>query len=181
MDPNIIFHFLELLDRFDSVTIEENQQGENVTLEVINNVNSGNNCLHFCIVHNSHRIVIQTYKYMTIPNKPVDIVQGKPELEDDFIDLIDYMDGFRNNGLTDQVLNKLFVFYCGLWQKCKNCYHTEMDNYICELEPNVLVCFDNKIKNWHINTKNASLEQIMFLLYFVSAIEDICKQEKNDY
>lgn len=174
MDPNIIFHFLELLDRFDSVTIEENQHGENVTLEAINNVNSGNNCLHFCIAHNGHRIVIQTYKYMNIPNKPVDIVQGKPELEDDFIDLIDYLNYYRAD-FTDQNLNKLFVLYCGLWQSCSAFYYGEMDSCVCEFGPNIQVVYDTEYDKWSINADNASLNEIRFVINFINTIENFCK------
>ena len=56
--------FLLFLDDLDSVRIEENQKGEDVTLDDIQHFNTGNNCLHYNLIYNNHRIVIQTYKYM---------------------------------------------------------------------------------------------------------------------
>lgn len=176
LTPKKVIDFLVMLDHFDSVTIEENQQGENVTLEAINNVNSGNNCLHFCIIHNGHRIVIQTYKYMNIPGQPIDVVQGKPEIEDEFIDFIDFLNDSRND-FSDQVLNNLFVFYCStMWQDLYAVYFGEMDSFIFVFDPDDLtVTFENLYNQWIITATKATPEQIRFIINFIDTIENLCK------
>lgn len=174
LTPENVFNFLVSLDEFDKVDVEENKNGENITLDAINHMNSGNNCLHFQIVYNNHRIVIQTYKYMNIPGKPVDVVQGKPEMEDQFLDFLDYLNEFRND-FTDQNINKLFVLYCGLWQKCSNFYHAEMDTYICEFGPYMSCIFSTKDNKWYIDVQSATLDQVQIVFDFIKAIEDICK------
>lgn len=174
LTPKKIIDFLTMLDDFDSVSIEENQNGENVTLNAIKAANSGNNCLHFQIVHNNHRIVIQTYKYIYIPSKPIDIVQGKPEMEDKFIDFIDFLNDSRDD-FSDRVLNHLFVLYCGIWQKCSAFYPTEMDCYICEFGINTNIIYDNQNSQWIINANNASLSEINLVICFISMINILCQ------
>ena len=68
-NPIDVVDFFELLDELDSVSIEENQWGEDVTLDHIKSFNSGNNCLHYILIHNNHRIVIQTYKNKKMNHK----------------------------------------------------------------------------------------------------------------
>lgn len=174
LTPEHIFIFLNKLDNFDKISIDENQNGEKVTLDDINSFNSGNNCLHFQIVQNNHRIVIQTYKYMNIPGRAIDIVQGKPEMEDDFIDFIEYLNDYRVD-FTDQNLNKLFVLYCGLWQSCSAFYYGEMDSYVCEFGPDVQVVYDAEHNTWSIDADNASLTEIHFVVNFIDTIENFCK------
>lgn len=168
-----IMHFCDTLSHFNKVSIEENLNGENVTFENICKVNTGNNCLHFQIIHNNHRIVIQTHKFTIIPDKPfVDIVQGKPELEEDFIDFIDYLNFFRKD-FSDQKLNELFVFYCGMWQKCTMFWQGEMDSLYWEFGPYLSITWaDNK---WFINTCDANISQVNFILNFIKTIEEICR------
>ena len=175
LTPDSVLKFFALLDNFDSVTIEENQLGENVTLQAIKAVNSGNNCLHYCIILNNHRIVIQTYKDMNIPNRDVDVVQGKVELEEDFIDFIDFLNDNRQS-YQDSILNLLFVTYCGLWQKCSHFYLAEMDNYICEFGPFISCIFSVGDNDWYIDMQGAvTLDQLQIVLDFIQAIKNICK------
>ena len=75
-----ILNFFRYLNEIDQVTIEENQNDNDVTLESIKFTNTGNNCLHYVLIHSKHRIVIQTYKELDRKGN-LDIVQGKPELE----------------------------------------------------------------------------------------------------
>ena len=59
-NPIDVVDFLELLDEIDSVSIEENQWGEDVTLDRIKSFNSGNNCLHYTLIHNKHSNRLQS-------------------------------------------------------------------------------------------------------------------------
>lgn len=167
-----VMYFFEMLDNFDKVIIEENQDGENVTFDAICHANSGNNCLHFQIIHNNHRIVIQTYKYMDIPETYIDIVQGNPGLEEDFLEFVNYLNLYRKD-FTDSILNKLFVIYCGMWQKHTMLWHGETDSLYWEFGPLLSITWvDNK---WFINTCDASTSQTRFLLNFIDSIEEICQ------
>lgn len=166
-NPVDIIDFFEILDsELDSISIEENNNGNNVTLDKIKKSNSGNNCLHYNLICNNHRIVIQTYKELSRKGD-VDIVQGKPELEPIFEDIIKIM-----NNYSDETLNKLFVFYCGLWSKCISFDRIEMDSFICKFNSNTSITWCDK---WLINANNATELEIQIIFDFIAAMEDICQ------
>lgn len=169
-NPADIMDFLSFLDTIDSVSIEENSNGEDVTLNDIKSVNSGNNCLHYILMHNNHRIVIQTYKNLTRKGN-VDVVQGKPEIDPDFEHMIDIINA-RPQDYTDSRLNKLFVLYCGMWQKCSYFNWGEMDSFFLDFGPN-MSCYWTDGK-WSLNVDDVSLSQIDFMLKFINRVEDIC-------
>lgn len=169
-NPADIMVFLSFLDTIDSVSIEENSNGEEVTLNDIKSVNSGNNCLHYILIHNNHRIVIQTYKDL-VRKGDVDVVQGKPEIDPDFEHMIDTINA-RPQDYTDSRLNKLFVLYCGMWQKCSYFNWGEMDSFFLDFGPNMSCGWtDGK---WSLNVDDVSLSQIDFMLKFINRVEDIC-------
>ena len=170
-NPIDVMDFFEFLDELDAVSIEENQNGENVTLEAIKNYNSGNNCLHYDLVYNKHRIVIQTYKNMNRKGD-IDIVQGKPELEMKFVDMLESMN-VQPDRYTDDRLNKMFVLYCGMWQKCSSFYWGEMDSFVCEFGPDISVSWVSGY-GWIING-SAKLSVVQFVINFINAVEDICQ------
>lgn len=172
--PAQVFEVLDMLDHFDTVKIEENQNGEDVDIAAIFSYNTGNNCLHFPIIHNNHRIVIQTYKYLNSGSKPVDIVQGKPELEDSFIDFIEYLNDSRLD-FSDQTLNNIFILYCGIWQKCSAFYKGEMDCYVFEFGPDMRVCYDAPKNEWIVTIEGVPMQFTSILYNFITAIENICK------
>lgn len=170
-NPIDVVDFFELLDELDSVSIEENQGREDVTLDRIKSSNSGNNCLHYILIHNNHRIVIQTYKELARKGN-IDIVQGKPELEPDFEHMIDTINA-RPRDFTDDRLNKLFVLYCGIWCKyVTSFYWGEQSSFAIEFGPDMsLVWADNK---WLINVDDVTVTQIQQIFDFIKATEDIC-------
>lgn len=174
LTPAKVFEVLDMLDHFDTVKIEENQNGEDIDADAIFHHNRGNNCLHFFLALNNHRIVIQTYKYLNIVNRPVDVVQGKPELEDSFIDFIEYLNDSRSD-FSDQTLNDIFILYCGIWQKCSCYYKGEMDTYIFEFGPDMQICYDDPKNEWIVTINGVSMQSTMILYNFITAIENICK------
>ena len=169
-NPADIIDFFSFLDIIDSVSIEENSNGEDVTLNDIKSANSGNNCLHYVLMHNNHRIVIQTYKDLARKGD-VDVVQGKPEIDPDFEHMIDIIN-VRPQDYTDSRLNKLFVLYCGMWKKCSYFTWGEMDSFFLAFGSD-MSCYwaDGK---WSLNVDNVSLSQIDFILKFINSAEDIC-------
>lgn len=173
LDSIDIIDFLLWLDEIDSVKIEENQNETDVTLNAIKSFNSGNNCLHYILMYNNHRIVIQTYKNMNRKGS-LDIVQGKPELEDLFTDGIDIINA-RSQDYTDNNLNKIFVLYCGLWSKWVTSFYwhsQKMNSFILEFGPDMSLCWADE--HWLINVDDVSPEQLQRVLDFINAVEDIC-------
>ena len=172
-NPCDVIDFLNWLDNIDSVQIEENQNGNDVTLDDIKSYNSGNNCLHYILVYNNHRIVIQTYKDMNRKGN-LDVVQGKPELEDLFTDGIDIINA-RPQDYTDDKLNKLFVLYCGLWSKWVTSFSwnsQKMNSFVVEFGPDMDLWWVDE--HWLINVDDVWPEQIQQLLNFINTVEDIC-------
>lgn len=171
LNPADVIDFLDWLDNIDSVQIEENQNGNDVTLDGIKSYNSGNNCLHYILVHNNHRIVIQTYKDMNRKGN-VDIVQGKPELEVTFDGALETMN-LRPQDFTDDRINKLFVLYCGLWSKwVSTFYWGEMESFVVEFGPDMSLTYvDN---NWYINVDDVPPSQVLQIFKFIEAVEEIC-------
>lgn len=172
LNPVDVMDFLLFLDDLDSVRIEENQKGEDVTLDDIQHFNTGNNCLHYNLIYNNHRIVIQTYKYMNRKGD-IDIVQGNIDLEPKFKNKIDKLNTQPQN-YTDNHLNKAFVLYCGLWQKCSAFYWGTNNGFTCEFGPNVSISWVKGL-NWTIDTENARISDIKFLINFIDAVEDLCQ------
>ena len=173
LSPIDIMTFFEYLDNLDSVSIEENQNGEDVTLDDIKTFNRGNNCLHYVLVRNNHRIVIQTYKNLKRKGK-VDIVQGKPDFEPEFQRIIDTINE-RPQDYTDDQLNKLFVLYCGMWQKCSSFYWGTNNGFTCEFSPNIAISWV-KGANWIINLVKVKPRHVKFVNDFIDTIEDICDE-----
>lgn len=167
-----ILNFFKYLNEIDQVTIEENQNDNDVTLEGIKLTNTGNNCLHYALIHDKHRIVIQTYKELDRKGD-LDIVQGKPELEPLFEELIDFINA-RPQDFTDDKINKLFVLYCGLWNKNVNYFKTyELDSFNIEFNSKIVLWYYND--SWHITTDDISLEEFNTISSFITAMEDICQ------
>ena len=171
-NPCDVVDFLNWLDQIDNVQIEENQNGENVTLNDIKSYNTGNNCLHHVLMHSNHRIVIQTYKDMNRKGN-LDIVQGKPELEQIFEDGIEIIN-VRPRDYTDNRLNKLFVLYCGLWNKwVTSFYWGNQASFSVEFGSNMSLCWASE--HWLINVDDVWPEQLQRVTDFINAVEDICR------
>ena len=171
-EPHDVVDFLDYLDQIDKVQIEENQNGMDVTLDDIKSCNSGNNCLHYILMHNNHRIVIQTYKDMDRKGN-LDIVQGKPELEELFEDGIETINT-RPQDYTDNRLNKLFVLYCGMWNKwITSFYWGEMDSFVCEFGPDMHLTWVDE--HWFITADGVWPQEVQRLFDFINAVEDICR------
>lgn len=172
-NPIDVIDFLDWLDGIDSVKIEENQSETDVTLNAVKSFNSGNNCLHYILVYNNHRIVIQTYKDMNRKSN-LDIVQGKPELEDLFTDGIDIINT-RPQDYTDDRLNKLFVLYCGIWNKWITSFSwnsQKMNSFCIEFGSNMTLWWvDN---TWRITSYDVTLKELNKVYSFIDAVEDIC-------
>lgn len=170
-NPQDVVDFLSWLDEIDSVKIEENQNGMDVTLNDIKSFNSGNNCLHYILMHNNHRIVIQTYKNMNRKGD-IDIVQGKPELEPIFDQALETMN-LRPQDYTDEKLNKLFVLYCGVWSKwVTSFYWGERGSFCIEFGPDMSLLWASE--HWLINVDDVWPEQLQRILDFINVVEDIC-------
>lgn len=172
-NPADVIDFLDWLDNIDSVQIEENQDGNDVTLDGIKSYNSGNNCLHYILVSNNHRIVIQTYKDMNRKGN-VDIVQGKPELEVIFDQALETMN-LRPQDYTDDRLNKLFVLYCGLWSKWVTSFYWggNQASFTIDFGPYMRLRYIDD--NWHIRANDVLPEQLDRIFTFTDAVEDICR------
>lgn len=171
LNPSDIVDFLDWLDSIDKVQIEENQNDWNVTLDDIKSYNSGNNCLHYILMHNNHRIVIQTYKDMNRKGD-IDIVQGKPELEPVFDQALEAIN-LRPQDYTDEKLNKLFVLYCGIWCKwVTSFYWGEMDAFCLEFGSDMSLWWSDG--HWLINADGVWPEQLQQIIDFINTIEDIC-------
>jgi hypothetical protein len=167
-----VIDFLFWLGEMDSVKIEENQNETDVTLNAIKSFNSGNNCLHYILMYNNHRIVIQTYKNMN-RKSDIDIVQGKPELEPVFDQALEIMNQ-RPQDYTDEKLNKLFVLYCGLWSKwVTSFYWGEMDAFCLEFGSDMSLWWSGE--HWLINADGVWPEQLQQIIDFINAVEDICR------
>ena len=168
-----ILNFFKYLNEIDQVTIEENQNDNDVTLESIKLTNTGNNCLHYVLIHNKHRIVIQTYKELDRKGN-LDIVQGKPELEYLFKELIDFVNA-RPQDFTDNRINKLFVLYCGLWDKNVNSFYEYKtgESFNIEFNSDIVLWYYND--NWHITVDNISFEELNTISNFITAMEDVCQ------
>ena len=169
-DEKLNTFYAEALDELDSVSIDENQWGEDVTLNAIKTFNHGNNCLHYTLIHDNHRIVIQTYKDLIRKNY-VDIVQGNPNLDPCFKDMKDVFDA-RPQDYTDNRLNKMFILYCSMWQKCTSFYWGEMCSFFCEFGPNINTVWDQE-NGWAIQCEER-IDKVKFVLDFIDAVEDIC-------
>ena len=172
-NPEDVIDFLGYLDQIDKIEIEENQNGNDVTLNDIKAYNSGNNCLHYILIHNNHRIVIQTYKDLTRKGN-VDIVQGKPELEPCFEDMIEAFN-LRNQDYTDDRLNKLFVLYCGIWSKWITSFSwnsQEMNSFCIEFGPNITLWWADD--TWRITSYDVAFEELSKVYSFINAVKDIC-------
>jgi len=107
---NPSFYLYSLLIELDDFIIEEAKDIDSyVYIERLKKVNTGNNCLHYILIKNKNRIVIQTYKEMN--HDKVDIVQGNVNSEEIF----QKIEKFINDNhwwLSDQVLNNIFInFY----------------------------------------------------------------------
>ena len=172
-NPIDVINFFELLNEFDFVSIEENQNEEDVTLDNIKAFNRGNNCLHYILVHDNHRIVIQTYKNLRRKGK-IDVVQGKPEFDSHFMHMLEIMNA-RPQDYTDDRLNKLFVLYCGMWQKCSSFYWRIDNGFTCEFSPNIVISWV-KEANWIIDLVKVKSRHVKFVNNFINAIEDICDE-----
>lgn len=172
-NPVDVVDFFELLDDLDSVSIEENQKGENVTLDDIKSFHPNNNCLHHILVHNNHRIVIQTYKDMRRKGD-VDIVQGNIELEPDFQHMVEVINA-RPQDYTDNRLNKLFVLYCGMWQKCSMFIRgKETNSFMCDFGPNVSIMWIDTVKHWTIYPdEDVTPAELRIVENFVDMVDDI--------
>ncbi len=174
LNPVDVIDFLNWLDNIDSVQIEENQDGNDVTLDGIKSYNSGNNCLHYILMSNNHRIVIQTYKDMNRKGD-VDIVQGKPELEVTFDQALETMN-LRPQDFTDDRINKLFVLYCGLWSKWVTCFYWGSqgnDSFLIDFGRDMTLCWADE--HWLINVDDVWPEQLQRITDFINAVEDICR------
>ena len=172
-NPVDIMDFFEFLDSLNSVSIEENQNGEDVTLDDIKSYNSGNNCLHYVLMLNNHRIVIQTYKNM-VRKGDLDIVQGKPELEPDLERMIDVVN-HRPQDFTDDRLNKLFVLYCGLWSKWVICFYwgnQGHDSFLIDFGPDMTLYWADE--QWLLNVDDVTPSQAKMIIKFIDMVEDIC-------
>ena len=169
-NPADIINFFEFLDSLDSVSIEENQNGEDVTLDDIKTFNRGNNCLHYVLVRNNHRIVIQTYKDMRRKGD-VDIVQGNIELEPDFQHMVEVINA-RPQDYTDNRLNKLFVLYCGLWKECTSFYWGELNSFFCDFGPDVTISWTQN-NGWFIHCDHY-YDYMQLIFKFIDMVEDIC-------
>lgn len=171
LNPVDVIDFLNWLDDIDSVQIEENQDGNDVTLDDIKSYNSGNNCLHYILMYNNHRIVIQTYKNMNRKGD-IDIVQGKPELEPEFDRALKIMNQ-RPQDYTDEKLNKLFILHCGLWSNwITSFYWGTRDSFCIEFGPDMSLCWADE--HWLINVDDVWPEQLQRITDFINAVEDIC-------
>ena len=171
LNPSDIVDFLDWLDSIDKVQIEENQNDWNVTLDDIKSYNSGNNCLHYILMHNNHRIVIQTDKNMNRKGD-IDIVQGKPELEPVFDQALEIMNQ-RPQDYTDDRLNKLFVLYCGLWSKRVTAFYWgNQASFSIEFGSDMSLCWASE--HWLVDADYVWPEQLQQILDFINAIEDIC-------
>ena len=168
-----VIDFFEFLNDLDSVSIEENQNGEDVTLDDIKAFNRGNNCLHYILMHDNHRIVIQTYKKLRRKGE-VDVVQGKPELDPCFVHILEVINA-RPQDYTDDRLNKLFVLYCGMWQKCSSFYWGANNGFTCEFSPNIAISWV-KGANWIIDLVKVKPRHTKFVNDFINAVEDICDE-----
>ena len=103
----------------------------------------------------------------------IDIVQGNIDLEPKFKDKIDKLNTQPQN-YTDDHLNKAFVLYCGLWQKCSAFYWGTNNGFTCEFGPDVSISWVKGL-NWTIDAKNARISDIKLLINFIDAVEDICQ------
>lgn len=168
-----ILNFFKYLNEIDQVTIEENQNDNDVTLENIKFTNTGNNCLHYALIHNKHRIVIQTYKELDRKGD-LDIVQGKPELESLFEELIDFINA-RPQDFTDDKINKLFVLYCGLWDKNVNSFYEYKTGEFFNIRFNSKIVLWYYNDSWRITADDISLEELNTIFNFITAMEDICQ------
>lgn len=173
LDPTNIVDFFDWLDSVDKVEIEENQNGWDVTLDDIKSYNSGNNCLHYILMHNKHRIVIQTYKDMNRKGD-IDIVQGKPELEPLFDQALEIMN-LRPQDYTDEKLNKLFVLYCSLWSRWVTSFYWGANRASFMLELGADMCLIWVDEHWLINVDDVCPEQLQRVTDFLNAVEDICQ------
>ncbi len=166
-----IMDFFSLLDECDKIEIEESKDfNGDFSLEDIRSVNTGNNCIHTQLFYNNHRIVIQTYKYLE-RKEDVDIVQGKPELESLFSEKI--IPFINSHHITDQILNKLFVFYHWYHKHCTY-YYQGTNSFFFEFG-NKINCFryDWWDSDWEINA-SASVEEIKIVLYFIDQLNMLC-------
>lgn len=173
LNPTDIVDFFNWLDSIDKVQIEENQNGWNVTLEDIKSYNRGNNCLHYILTHNKHRIVIQTYKDMNRKGD-IDIVQGNPELEPLFNQTLETMN-LRPQDYTDERLNKLFVLYCSLWSRYVTFFHRGANQTSFMVELGTDMCLIWVDEHWVINVDDVCPEQLQRVTNFLNAVEDICR------
>jgi len=102
-----LFKFISLLNQLDNFYIEESRQLiKPINFQQLIKVNTGNSCLHYQLILNNHRIVIQTYKKMI--HSKVDVVQGKIDSEPLFQEIVDFINTY---GLTDNILNNIFISY----------------------------------------------------------------------
>lgn len=109
MNPS--FTLMTLLNQLDDFIIEEARDIKDViSIENLQKVNTGNNCLHFDLIKNKNRIVIQTYKYDNMNHTTLDIVQGNVNNEKLFQKINDFINE-NYWWLTDRMLNIYFITY----------------------------------------------------------------------
>ena len=171
MTVHEIIAFWNLLDNFD-VSCEEQRIVDEITLKNYQSINTGNSSMHYILKENNHRIVLQIHKSGHRAGD-VDVVQGDPTTEIDFEDLIHIINSDPRT-YTDNRLNKLFIYYWNVWNKyCSSCDFLEEDAIYFEFGPDINLYYYNSM--WHISTTNVSDEDLMSILSFINAVNDISR------
>jgi len=177
-NPVDIVRFFNKLDECDSIIIDEGRN-QKINLNNYKSVNPTNSSMHYVLIHNQHRIVLQIHKNGHREGL-IDVVQGKPESDSFFIDLLNEMNS--DPRFNDYYLNKLFILYNICYNMNVNFidfFEFESFNFI--INNNLVGYFDGQswgiyTNTFEISTPNTvSVDEVQDFLYLVDCFKEICK------
>ena len=162
-----LMHFYSMLNEV-KFKIDESSFGE-VTLDNYITLNSGNNCMHYTLMCDNERIVIQCYKRLSRKGD-IDIVQGKYSSSSVLEEIVDFLNMVR---WSDDTLNKIFILYSWFKLHYSGFYWGEMDSFTIEFNFGAWVYWiDN---HFVINCADCDVEPAKELLWFIEEWNKICQ------
>lgn len=162
-----LFELYDLLENtLTNFEIEESRSQE-VTLDNYKN-SMANNCMHYVMVHDKCRIVVQTYKALCRKGD-IDIVQGKPD--DSLLEIIEAL-----NKYSDNQLNYILIFYNWYHQSNINSYFAESGSLIIGYNHNSIL-WDTKQECLFCTDNFIPFQELQEVISFVNKVNLIMEQK----
>ena len=167
-----VFQIFNCIDELGlNIVLDEDKDFEHVNLSNFRDINPGNNCLHYIITHDNHRIVLQCYKNLYRPTHEVDIVQGKVESDSVFGNLVNIL-----NYISDWYINYILITYLFCKKNHIECPFSDYDSTYGLLDfywDGMYFAYDQIQKDWTIGALNfiAGIEDVQRVLNFINNLK----------